>query len=242
MIKASKRTGIETIFAAINRAMLRRHFHALHVAGTDHVASLDRSLPIIFIGNHSSWWDGLLEFYFSHDLFGVDAFLMMEEKQMRRYKFFRWIGAFSVDRDIPREGVISLQYAASLFNRPNRVLWIYPQGTMRPNDYRPLGFYTGAGRLVQMLGKTQIVPVVHRYEFLMEQRPESFTTFGSPIPADGANDPKELTRLLEERVTLMLDQLRSRVVQGETGEFTRVLSGKASTNVLYDTVRRIEDQ
>jgi len=237
MIPANKNKVSERVFARINRRMLRRHFHAVHCAGMEHVQQLDRSRPIILFGNHSCWWDGLLEFFFSHEVFGFDAFLMMEEKQMARYKFFRWIGAFSVNRDSPRDGVASLQYAASLFDRPNRVLWIYPQGVMRPNDYRPLGFYRGVSRLPGMLGGAQVVPVAHRYEFLMQQRPEAFTLFGTPLDCGGSEDAKQLAERLETLLTELLDGLRSALISGTTAGFSVVLRGKSSTNIVYDRAR-----
>ncbi|MGB2958971.1 MAG: lysophospholipid acyltransferase family protein [Bacteroidota bacterium] len=217
--------------------MLRRHFEGIYVAGSENVQNLDRSRPIILYGNHSCWWDGLLEFYFSHDLYRFDAYLMMEEKQLVRYSFFRWIGAFSVRRESPREAVAALRYAAALFDRPNRVLWIYPQGVMKPNDVRPLGFYTGAARLTQMVDGAQLVPVAHRYEFLMEQRPAAITAFGTPTLEQGMGDPRELTTKLEDRLVDLLDTLRCSIVSGGLTRFSRVLGGESSTNVAYDKAR-----
>jgi len=221
----------------MNRRMLRRHFEGVYVSGSEGVQMLDRSRPIIFYGNHSCWWDGLLEFFFSHDLYDFDAFLMMEEKQLVRYPFFRWIGAFSVRREVPREGVAALRYAADLFDRPNRVLWIYPQGVMKPNDARPLGFYTGAARLTHMVGGAQVVPVAHRYEFLMEQRPAAITAFGAPFFEEGTEGPRRRTDELENRLIELLDEVRCSIVSDGLNRFSRVLKGKTSTNVSYDRAR-----
>jgi 1-acyl-sn-glycerol-3-phosphate acyltransferase len=237
VIPAKKNGMLETLLASANRRMLRRHFEGVYVSGSENVQKLDRSRPIILFGNHSCWWDGLLEFYFSHDLFRFDAYLMMEEKQLIRYPFFRWIGAFSVRRESPREAVAALKYAANLFDRPNRVLWIYPQGVMKPNDVRPLGFYTGAARLTQMVKGAQLVPVAHRYEFLMEQRPAAITAFGAPTVEDGWGDHQELTRKLETRLIEHLDGLRRSIASAGVGGFTCALKGKTSTNVTYDRAR-----
>jgi hypothetical protein len=237
MIPAEKSAAIGRVFATINRRMIRRHFHAVHVRGAENILDLDRSCPIILYGNHSNWWDGLLEFYFSADLFHLDAYLMMEERQMARYRFFRWIGAFSVAPESPRSAVESIRYAAGLFDRPNRALWIYPQGIMRPNDARPLAFFRGTARIVQLLGSAQMVPVAHRFEFLKEQRPEVFTVFGESETVNAPFDPKELTERLERRTVALLDDLRCCVSSEYLGLFTTVLTGRLSTNVLYDLVR-----
>jgi len=240
MIPARKRPYIEAVFSRLNRRMLRRHFHALHLSGLEQVARLDRTRPIVFFGNHSCWWDGLLEFYLSREVFGLDAYLMMEERQFVRYRFFRWIGAFSVKRESPRDAVRSLRYAASLFDRPDRAVWIYPQGIMRPNDARPLSFFTGAARLAQMVNNAQLVPVAHRYEFLAEQRPDLFTAVGAPLRPETGEGPQALTRRIESVATELLDGLRSCVIAGKTEAFRTVLRGRTSTNVTYDRVRAME--
>ncbi len=240
MIEAKKNIVIESIFASMNRRMLRRHFHAVHIAGGETVARLDRTIPIIFYGNHSNWWDGLLEFFFSREVFRLDSFLMMDEQQMRRYRFFRWIGAFSVDRTLPRRAAESVQYATELFDRPGRALWIYPQGDMRPNDVRPLQFYSGMGHIVRGLGRVQLVPVAHRYEFLAQQKPESFTTFGEVEIVESVGHPKELSSLCEQKLTAQLDTLRETVVAGRLDGFATLLRGRTSTNERYDKIRGLE--
>lgn len=242
MIKARKNRVLETLFARMNKRMLRRHFHALHVRGAERVQQLDRSLPIIFYGNHSNWWDGLIEFYLSLEVLHCDSYLMMEEKQMVRYKFFRFIGAFSVNRGSPREAYESVRYASEIVSGPNRVLWIYPQSDMRPNDVRPLKFYSGIGHIASRVGKAHLIPVARRYEFMKEQLPEVFTSFGEPMLVAEVKDPKALTASCEEILTGELDALRSSVVAERLDTFATVLRGRASTNVVYDRVRLVEEK
>jgi len=237
MMPAQKRPRLERFLAAMNRRILRKHFQRVHAGGMSHVWSLDRTRPIILYGNHSCWWDGLMEFFFSADVFHFDAYLMMEERQLHRYDFFRWIGAFSVNRESPRDALRSIQYAASLFERPGRVLWIYPQGVMRPNDLRPLGFYAGTARLLELLHVPQVLPVAHRYEFLMEQRPEAFSLFGPPVDLADTSGRREITAHLERTLAELLDQLRCSIASGRTEGFETLLQGGASVNVRYDQIR-----
>lgn len=237
MITANKKPILETVMAACNRRLLRKHFHAMWVAGDEHVGGLDRNIPVVLLGNHSCWWDPLVEFYLSRDLFGLDGYAMMEEKQLERYRFFRWIGVFSVRRESPRDAVESLRYAGSLLDRPNRALWIYPQGVMLPGDVRPLGFQTGIGRLARMVARVQFVPFVHQYEFIGDQRPEVFTEYGMPFVPDVRVEVRELVRGVEERVTAMLDTLRSRIARRELGGFRNVLRGAPSASTRWDRVR-----
>ena len=51
---------------------------------------------------------------------------MMDEQGLRQYPFFRRIGAFSVNRDKPRDMLASLQYAAGLLQSGCPV-WVFPR-------------------------------------------------------------------------------------------------------------------
>src|ERR1051325_158974 len=97
IIRARKHAGVEQVFAAINRLMLKRHFHQIWTEGFERLELLKEKRPVIFYANHSNWWDGLIAFYLSYDLLRTDAYVMMLARQLRKYSFFRWIGAFSVD-------------------------------------------------------------------------------------------------------------------------------------------------
>ena len=84
MIAADKKKWFEFCFHRYNTRVLRKHFSKLHLAGIENVVSLDRSLPIVFFGNHSCWWDGLLEYFLAREAFHLDRYLIMEERQMGR--------------------------------------------------------------------------------------------------------------------------------------------------------------
>ncbi len=237
MIPANKQRLFESLFLVYVRRLMRRHFAAVHIAGVERLRGLDGSLPLILVGNHSCWWDGFLDFYLCKTLFHVNPYLMMEEKQLRRYRFFTRFGAFSVNRESPRESYESVQYAVSVLQEPGRGLILYPQGIMLPNDFRPLSFSSGIGRMAVSLGKVLLVPVAHRYEFVGEQRPEAFVSVGEPILSEGENDAKRLAAELEAAVTALLDSLRCAITGKETQWFSTVIHGVASTNVKYDRAR-----
>jgi len=237
MIRAQKNRLMEWVISRLIFRGLRSRFNSVRLSGAETMESLDRALPIIIYGNHSCWWDGFVEYYISYGLYGLDQYIMMEEKQMSRYRFFRWLGAFSVNRDSPREAALSLRYAMSLFDRPGKILCIFPQGVMRPNDSRPLAFYPGLGRIAAGIGKAQLVPMALRYEFLSEQRPDILVRLGPVKVVETPGDHEALTRECEDLLTELLDGLRDSVAREDLGGFRTVLQGKASTNVKYDRVR-----
>ena len=63
--------------------------------------------------NHSSWWDGFV----LHQLgkaAGWDAYCLMEEKNLRRYRFLARIGAFSIRPGDAASSLESPRYAREL--------------------------------------------------------------------------------------------------------------------------------
>jgi chlorobactene lauroyltransferase len=239
VIEARKNVLFERLFLGYSRRLLARHFRRVTVAGAGMIRKIDRQRPIIFCCNHSSWWDGILPLVLSHDVVQCRSFGMMEEKQLARYRFFRWIGVFSVVRESPRQAVKSMAYASSLFTEPNTALWIFPQGVLGAQELRPLRLEQGAARIAAMAGGAQFVPVAFRFEFLCEQLPEAFISFGEPWTPAADRTAREVTSELERRLTDLVDGLRQRVVDGNFEDFTPLVAGKASVNVRLDTFRAL---
>jgi chlorobactene lauroyltransferase len=239
VIPARKNPLFEQLFLWYSKRLLLRHFHALRVNGAESLRGLDRSRPIIFCPNHSSWWDGILPLVLSHESAGCRSFGMMEEKQLVRYPFFRRIGVFSVVRESPRQSVESMRYAASLFDRPNTALWIFPQGVLEPQDARPLRLEQGAARIAAMAGGAQFVPVAFRFEFLREQRPDCFVWFGDPWTPDTTLNAREVTAGLEARLTALVDRLRLRVIEGNVDGFAPLIPGRESVSARMDSIRAL---
>ena len=224
MLKANKSRVFEEIFALYNRNLLRRRFQGFHIDGLRFLQVKDEESPLIVYANHSSWWDGLVAFEISR-LAGLDAFIMMEEKQLRKLFLFRLLGAFSVVRDVPREAARSIAYAVELLQeKPQRTLWIFPQGEILPNDARPLGFYRGLAKIVEKTGRCQVACLALRYEFLGGYKPEVFVKIGRPKPQDSGrvNSAKSLTDDFAEELTAILDQLKDEVISGKIADYERV--------------------
>jgi chlorobactene lauroyltransferase len=219
---------------------IRKHFDRVFLRMRSERSDDQRTLPMLMCANHSSWWDGYVATLVERAM-GADAYLMMEEAQLRRYFFFRWAGCFSVDRQNARSAMQSLQYAAHLLKeRPGRFVWLFPQGTISPNDTRPLVFFTGAAYLARMTTPVLLYPVATRIEYLAEQHPDLFISVGEPILI-AAEDTKmrgflkHCTKQLEERVTLELDQLRNDVLASDYASFTQIMRGRSSMNRIFDT-------
>jgi 1-acyl-sn-glycerol-3-phosphate acyltransferase len=195
--------------------------------------------PVVLFANHCSWWDGYMLMLANQRRWRLDAYLMMEERQLARYPFFRYAGAFSVDRDNPRSAARSIAYAAQLLTAaPGRGLLIFPQGRILANDRRPLGFYGGAGHLVKRLETCLARPVALRYEFIGEQKPDAFISIGAPLHFAAPNDaPRDITARLEASLAAELDRVRDEVLEYRFAGYDLLASGAWSVNRLWDAAR-----
>jgi 1-acyl-sn-glycerol-3-phosphate acyltransferase len=196
--------------------------------------------PLIIYPNHPSWWDGYMCFLLTRMVLRgrFDAYLMMEEPELRRYRFFTWAGCFSVDRADPRSAARSVAYISRLLAaRRTRALVIFPQGALAPNDRRPLEVYAGAARIARRAGGATLWPVALRYEFRGEQRPEAFIRAGPPHYAPADADARALTAEVAQRLTAAADALRDEVTAGDLTGYHVLLRGRAGVNRLWDAAR-----
>jgi len=225
MLEARKSVWFEKIFAVYNSNLIKRRFNSLQVSGLDFLNEREKNLPLLIYANHSSWWDGLVAFQISREI-KLDSFLMMEEKQLRKLQLFRKLGAFSVVREKPREAIKSIVYASNILQKkPNRAVWIFPQGEILPNDTRPLGFYNGLTKIIEKVGICYAIPVSVRYEFLGEFKPDIFVKIGEPeiFNLNGNFFPKKTTAIFEKKLTDTLDTLKAEILQQNYKYFKKIV-------------------
>lgn len=188
---------------------------------------LDR--PVIFYANHNSWWDGYLAHIVTRQVYGLEGYLMMDLRQLRRFRFFRWAGVFSVDQENGREAVRSLDYiGGELQGGPGRSLWIFPQGEIQPQERRPLEFHSGLARLIRRVGPCYVYPVAVRHEFFKQPRPEFLISVGAAryFPAGEREHPHSLTAELEAALLTELDRLKADVNALRLSDFVTIIKGQ----------------
>jgi 1-acyl-sn-glycerol-3-phosphate acyltransferase len=225
MLEARKSVWFEKIFYVYNRNLLKRRFNSLQVSGLDFLIERDKNFPLLIYANHSSWWDGLVAFQISRET-KLDSFVMMEEKQLRRLFLFRKLGAFSIVREKPREAIKSVQYAAEILRKkPNRAVWLFPQGEILPNDVRPLGFYGGLIKIMEKLENCYAVPIAMRFEFLGDFKPDIFVQIAEPELFNGAKNflPKITKTVFENKLTTTLEGLKTKILQRNFREFKKII-------------------
>ena len=196
--------------------------------------------PLIFYLNHPSWWDGYMAHVLSRMVLAdrFQSFGMMDERELRRFRFFTWIGAFSVNRQDARAALASVAYISRMLaERRDRALAIFPQGEITPNDRRPLTMFSGMAHVAQRAGGATLWPVALRYEFRGEQRPEVFIRAGPAHPAPADYDTHALTADAGQRLTAACDALRDEVMSGQLEAYRVLLRGRPGPDKLFDAAR-----
>jgi 1-acyl-sn-glycerol-3-phosphate acyltransferase len=225
---------------------LRRAFGGVYAYVDPAVLAVrrDRACPIVLCMTHSGWYDGYLASLLKERVFHRDGYLMMEEANLARYFFFTWVGVFGIDRDDVRGALASIEYiSAILRDGEGKMLCMFPQGTMRHPDRRPLKLYSGVAAIARKVGRCALVPVAVRYDFLMDQAPDAFLRLGAPIMVDARRSPvhaRELTGTLTTALTSAADRLHADVRAYNSAPYRRLMSGRGSINKLWDrAVKRL---
>ena len=228
----------QLLFESYLRRLAGRHFAGVHWTGHGGAAAWDRSVPTLFVANHSNWWDGFLAFLATRRL-GLDFQVLMEARHLARYRTFLRIGALPLRRDRPREAYADLT-AAGGYLRSGAGFWIFPQGERRPPEEPVAGCGKGAAHLASgHAGPLRICPVAFRYTFVGEQLPEAFVLVGdgwvSRPEERGARDA--LMPEIEARIRRTVAALDVLVKGERIGAFRPLAAGRLSINKRMDRFR-----
>ena len=215
MIRAQHRLWADIIFQPYLTGLFKRHFHEIQLLGT--LPEIPDDLPVLLLPNHSTWWDGFFVYLLNKRIFRRTAYLMMLEKQLTKYKFFRKIGAYSIEPENRRSVIESLEYTVELLNREMPLVSVFPQGELLPWHTRPLDYKRGVEWILQKYGNpVTVLPLAIRAEFLGEQRPSAFFLFADVSPFDAGTFRG--MDWLEKTETALLDDLALRMLRQETGQ------------------------
>ncbi len=178
----------------------RRCFHSVRLTGSLAVAQETKSYPIIFYGNHHTWWDGFLDLMIAQK-FAMDYFVMMEAAQLQRFRFFRKCGVFGVDLRTAGGRSAALLYAIRLLKdsrAKRRTLFMYPHGRLQPTESGPIPpFQPGLAAILKKSPQAQAIPVYHWFRFGKHPLAEVFIHIGEPLSAESAVEEQTLVDALE---------------------------------------------
>ena len=221
------------------RSLVGRHFAAVH--WNSPVLEGEAGERVVFVANHTNWWDGFLGYLASARL-GLHFHVLMEAENLERYRMFKLIGALPLHRGSAAAAYRDLEHAANQLRRPRTGVWIFPQGGRRPPQEPFRRIQRGAAQVALRLTEAvRVWPVAFRYAFLGEQVPDAFVWFGAPIVVRGGEESREarrdLTGRIEAGMTATLSALDLRVGGESLDGFAPLLTGRLSINKRLDRVR-----
>src|SRR5574344_2133503 len=198
--------------------MLENRFFALRYKGEENFLRRDNQYPTIAFAPHTNWWDGIVGYNIVRRVFGKEIRLMVEE--LNRFPLLRRGGAFPVNKKSPQASMRALKYSVDVIEDLGNVLHIFPQGIIKPPNFRPIEFQTGlasiAQNAVKKYGKVNLIPMAVNYLFLRADRPEVIVDFGKAIVLEEAKgDRKELSSKLAKTLENLCDLQMKNVSEGK---------------------------
>lgn len=221
-MRRANKGGLPTwVVEAYLRRKMRNAFRGLWLSGT---------LPqtqggLLVYANHTSWWDGFVVHALGRAA-GWDAYALMEEKNLERYRFLGRIGAFGVRRGEASSSLSALRYAAALLRRPRAAVFVFPEGEIRPFGEAPLRLSRGI-EVLSRLADASCCALGIRYAFFEAEKPDVLLEVG---PVHESAPLATFTSQLEARIASLSRRTR---LQG----LTQLLAGAPGVADRWDALR-----
>ena len=240
MLEANINQSFDKLFYLYNSLyLIRKHFRYVGISGELLPQSV-QNRPHLYLMNHSSWWDGLLAYHAVRSLTGNRHYFMMDEEQLKKYMFFRKLGAFSINRHSAGDIGASLRYTAGLL-RNNQSVWMYPEGEIQPLEHRPLVIKPGAAVVLRLCPEAVVIPVTLYHGLFRHSKPEATLLVGEPLVHTWKEiDRGTITNKLQDTLVEQLEAHRNMMIHngGKIPEsFQPLMKQGKSTNEWFDAFR-----
>lgn len=180
MIKAEHSNIARLIFNPYINRIIKKSFSNFYLVNLYPSVSSESSL--IVTPNHISWWDGFFIDFVNRKKINRKMYLMMLESSLKKYWFFKKVGAYSIDPDNPRSIVETVKYTNEILNDTKNFVVTYPQGKIEPFEKRPIDIKEGLKLLIKNSSdKKFVLPVGFKIQFYNEKNPAVICRFGELI-------------------------------------------------------------
>ena len=107
----------------------------------------------------------------------------MLESQLKRYKFFRYTGAFSIEPSSPSSVIESLRYSSEILSETDNYLIFYPQGEIQPYETGFINFKNG---LEYLAGKSEFDALIISFKIFYNEnkKPSVCCRFGEKFSSE----------------------------------------------------------
>jgi len=180
-------------FSRYIKALIRRNFQAVYFNSI----KIDSEKSVLLVANHFSWWDGFILYYLNDKLLKKKFHIIVLKETMKKVKFFKYLGAFSVNKN-SRSVLQTLNYAAQLLNEPSNLVVIFPQGKLYSNFVTKVNFEKGIMKVLEQVNdKFQLVTAVTFVEYLRHKKP-SANVYLQTIPPTKFENITELNDIYQQ--------------------------------------------
>jgi 1-acyl-sn-glycerol-3-phosphate acyltransferase len=180
MIRAEHRKWADRIFKFYIFRLLKKNFS--HFYRLNDFPQFPSGAAVL-TPNHISWWDGFFMYFLQKKIAPEKKLnLMMLEKQLKRYSFFKKVGAFSIDPDHPAGMKETVYYFRELLEGAENWIVLYPQGEIQP--YERATLKQGLQLFLKKQPTHPVIPVGFRILYENEKNPALYMRFGEPLQAE----------------------------------------------------------
>lgn len=209
--------------------MLENRFFALRYKGEEKISNRDVTIPTIAYAPHCNWWDGIVGYNLVMRIFKKEIRLMIEE--MNRFPILRRAGAYPVNKKSSQAAMQALQYSVEVMEDLNNILYIFPQGIIKPPNSRPIEFQTGLAYITQnavkKYGKINLVPISVNYLFLRADKPEVMVEFGDVMTIEKSDmNRKEFSLFLSKNLEELCDKQLLEISEGKLDGYRTLFQQK----------------
>lgn len=188
MIEANHQKWAHTLFRFWLYRGLLQDFSAIYC--TNPIPPIPNGTPLILTPNHTTWYDGFIPYFLNLQYWKRTYHILMLEDQLRRYPFFRKLGAVGMQPGNGADVRQTLRYLSQQV-RPDSLLVYFPEGRLLPDTGQPYHLNEGL-KFLQVPAETLILPMRMRMESLNERKPAMLLSFGEPIPHPGYQSNPDL--------------------------------------------------
>lgn len=187
MIEAKHNKFIRKLFNLYINNKLKSNFS--HFYSTNRLPSFDVQKPILVLQNHFSWWDGFFsDLVYRKYFYNYKIYMMILESTLNKYKFFKYLGAYSINKFKPRDTLATLHYTKQLLTQKNTFLVIFPTGELLPYSLTKIKFKTGIEKFI--ISKEYdffILPLSFKIQYENASKPNVYFRFGEVLRAQNTN-------------------------------------------------------
>jgi hypothetical protein len=171
-----------SLFSRYARWYVGRSFHAVRLSLGGLPPETDSDRPMVIFLNHASWWDPMIAVLLAERFWkSRPHYAPIEAAALEKYRFFRKLGFFPVEKHSPRGARQFLQTSLKILDQPGAILWITPEAQFVDPRRRPTDLLPGLSHLARRAPHAVFVPLAIEYPFWQERFPEALCRFGCPV-------------------------------------------------------------